>query len=837
MTNVQIISPLSNRQFPYDKVALQLMYLNKKTAIQTVSFQWYGFPNNARAVIYSAGFTRLYESNIRTIAGSNTWIEFVFDNVVLNSGTYYIGVESLDGSFLGYLWTTNDAAQQISKDVAGVTVTVYRGIVKEGGLNIYPNDAMAMQLNAEAVNTAPTTPGAFTQPTGELETGDSKVFSVGSSSDSENNLSKYVWEASINGGSFTKIGETPTANITYSVPTAKTLKIRVKAVDTQGLESAYRESSLYTVTKPRYYWSKYNVDPVYGVREENNVIAELTGQYSGYNFDRCIGSAYNYIAYEVKLFKSYQLGATGEQIIGVNDSGQYSTFPLSQIYAVFGAKPIYFFGNSINGKKAFKTLITKENDDYYLVKTWEMMIYTSSYKRGSLIQSGIIAEEGTYPTDGQKDGYWWLRGSRVNQSIAPPGAFSSPEIGKIFRPSDVASIAFAASSAANLSLYEVDYRYGEGSWNPLTYSKDLTRVLTITTDKALKTIQFRVRAKNTSNVYSDYVYSDVYTIEHNAAPTIELNTPNGTTLYERGILSIEGLALEKDLGNVISVKYKIDNYQAKTIDAKVSDGTTPLTFKKDLTFQQGKFFDKDIAITEELDPEIAHTLTIWSEDDQGGKSADEMRTFFVVPNRAPVLTVNPIEPKSGLIDADTVIISGTVEDPENDNVSVSYRLNDSQLVEIYNDVPGEWSFEIPLKSLKNGSNQITIEAPDSLGKKAEETVTINKKFNPAKQKKAVVYWKITTSAGSAKEMFAWIQKEFGELGIEVEISMTHEGEQENFVPMTNSNTAPIPANGTEELEFHYEDTEKKENIILKLTLTREDTSINTAIKMLSGVLG
>lgn len=39
---------------------------------------------------------------------------------------------------------------------------------------------------------------------------------------------------------------------------------------------------------------------------------------------------------------------------------------------------------------------------------------TTTYSRGTLVQSNIIAEEGTYPTNGRHtDGYWYVRGAVV----------------------------------------------------------------------------------------------------------------------------------------------------------------------------------------------------------------------------------------------------------------------------------------------------------------------------------------------------------------------------------------------------------------------------------------
>lgn len=57
------------------------------------------------------------------------------------------------------------------------------------------SSSYVVYVEREEKNTAPTIPGAFTQPTGTLETGDAKVVSWGASSDAESNLSKYVLEA------------------------------------------------------------------------------------------------------------------------------------------------------------------------------------------------------------------------------------------------------------------------------------------------------------------------------------------------------------------------------------------------------------------------------------------------------------------------------------------------------------------------------------------------------------------------------------------------------------------------------------------------------------------
>lgn len=410
------------------------------------------------------------------------------------------------------------ASKSSSQVVYSRGTLVQAGIVAEDGT--YPVNGRHSDgyfyVRGAVANTAPTIPGAFTQPSGTLEIGDSKVFSVGAASDAEGNLSKYVWEASINGGAYSKVGETTTNSLPYTIPTATSLKIRVKAVDSAGLESAYRESSLYTVQPPQYYYDKFNVveTPVYTYSYTMggpwiDGVSEKTG-YTGFTFDANTGN--------------FTLTGTQKTISPYNDLG-----------------PVYVLGGG-DGKQLLKYYSTQYSSPiHYDVSTVTRTLIRTDYSKGSLAQTGIIGGATTYPSDGRHtDGFWYVRKSRVNQSIAPPTPFTAPMQGKKIKPNEAITITFGASNAANLSLYEVDYRYNTtGAWTPLPYNNTLTRSLTITTDKTLKTLELRVRAKDTSNVYSDYVYSETFEIEHNVAPTVTLTNPgDNTTLYESDTLTI-----------------------------------------------------------------------------------------------------------------------------------------------------------------------------------------------------------------------------------------------------------------------------------------------------------
>lgn len=664
-------------------------------------------------------------------------------------------------------------------------------------------------VKGAAVNTAPTQPGAFTQPLGMLETGDSKVFSVGAASDAESNLSKYIWEVSINGAAYSKAGETTSPSFTYTIPTATSLRMRVKAVDTAGLESVYRESSSYTVQPPQYYYEKFTAigTPIYtwGV--------EFGSETSDFGGQTATGNT------------SYSVDSTGK----ITLTGSVMTIGGGSVQT---NGTVYY----LSGSWLYKYVASGQwyiMDEYIGVA--KQINNGTSYSRGSLIQSGIKAGASTYPSNGQyTDGYWYVRGSRVSQSIAPPSLFTAPAQGKKFKPNEVASIVFGASTAPSLSLYEVDYRYNStGAWTPLAYNNTLTRSFTITIDKTLKTLELRVRAKNTSNVYSDYVYSEPFIIEHNVASTVSLTGPSdNATLYETDTLNIKGTAHDADADQSVTVFYQINSEQRKVLATNISQ--TQIALSKQLTFKGGKLYDGDTALTVTLADGVAHTLKVWAEDSEKASSAIVERTFYVVPNRAPLLSVDAVVP-SGVVDADKFKISGTASDQDaNSMVKVTRRINTGNAVEIYSGAGGAWEFELALSQLVVGQNTIVIEVVDNYGAKASKTVTLNKKEVKTPILQSVARYTIEPPKGSAKGVLLFIQRD-EELDVKVELSMTLSGEQEQYETLTPVNTAPVQQ-GVVEDTFEHEVLEAKQNIILKITPSRTDLSFNHKIHLISGAV-
>ncbi|GKV54227.1 hypothetical protein NCCP2222_01740 [Sporosarcina sp. NCCP-2222] len=672
----------------------------------------------------------------------------------------------------------------------GVTLaTIYA--LGGGALPISSAGPFEVTVEQEAINTAPSKPGAFTQPTGDLEIGDSKVFAVGASSDAEGNLSKYIWEASINGGAFAKVGESTVPSFTYVIPTATSLKMRVKAVDAGALESPYTESVAYTVAKPKYYYNKYTTKVTNTYSEPSWVVQDRDIYYwhdywSSYTFDKA--------------------------------TGQYANAGTSWYGKVIASGNI---GYMVNGSTLNRIVATKngklhESEADRSTKSGATL--NQSFSAGTLVQSGIVADDGAYPGNGRySDGYWYVRGSRVNASIAPPAPFTVPEAGAILEPKQALTLTFGASTAPSISTYEVQYRYNENPWADVgTHTNGLTRAFTVTEDKSLKTVEFRVRAKNTSSVYSDYIYSDVYTVQHNKIPTITLYTDNNKTLYENDSFIIDGSALEPDIGDVLIVYYKLIGGVARGIETKLSDGTA-IPYKETLTFKSGKLHRGDTAITETLKEGTPYTLEVWAEDNQGGKSAVETRTFFVVPNRPPVVSIDPITEASGLIDSDKVTIKGMSADPDGNDVRVQYRINEGTAVQIHSGPAGPFTFDVPLSKLKFGMNTIVVEAIDTHDFKVSRTIQIPRIANLTPLAKTTQRYKIYPPAGTAHGVLMWILRDLAQ-EVTVEISMTNGAEQEKFVPLTLDTTAPDGTGLTEDF-FTFRNAMPAENIVIKLTWT------------------
>ncbi|MCM0624522.1 hypothetical protein M5J14_08275, partial [Lysinibacillus sp. OL1_EC] len=309
---------------------------------------------------------------------------------------------------------------------------------------------------------------------------------------------------------------------------------------------------------------------------------------------------------------------------------------------------------------------------------------------------------------------------------------------------------------------------------------------------------------------------------------------NNQMLYENDTLNITGDSYDPDKDQSVTVFYQINSEQRKVLAINAS--LTQITLSKQLTFKNGKIYDGEVALTGTLAEGVAHTLKVWAVDSENGQSATIERTFYVVPNRAPLLSVDAIIP-SGVVDADKFKISGTSSDPDaNSNVKVTRKINGGNPVEIYNGPGGAWEFDVSLAELVVGENTIVIEVIDNYGAKTSKTIKIKKNEVKTPILHAVGRYKIKPPAGSAKGVLLFIERD-EEMDLKVELSMTLAGEQEQYETLTADNTAPMPnTNSIVEDTYYYEATEPKDNIILKLSTTRPDATVNHKIHLISGAV-
>lgn len=322
-------------------------------------------------------------------------------------------------------------------------------------------------------------------------------------------------------------------------------------------------------------------------------------------------------------------------------------------------------------------------------------------------------------------------------------------------------------------------------------------------------------------------------ITSNHSPTIALLTPtDNQTLYENDTINISGDAYDADKDQSVTIYYQINSEARKVLATNLSQ--TQISLSKQLTFKGGKMYDGETALTGTLTDGVAHTLKVWAEDSEKSSSAIAERTFYVVPNRAPLLTVDAIVP-SGVVDADKFKISGTASDQDaNSTVKVTRRINAGNAVEIYSGAGGAWEFDLVLSHLVVGQNTIVIEVIDNYGAKTSKTVTLNKKEVKTPILQSVARYKIEPPKGTAKGVLLFIQRD-EELDIKVELSMHLNGEQEQYETLLPANTAPVQQ-GVVEDTFEYEGLEAKQNIILKITPSRTDLSFDHKIHLISGAV-
>ena len=349
----------------------------------------------------------------------------------------------------------------------------------------------------------------------------------------------------------------------------------------------------------------------------------------------------------------------------------------------------------------------------------------------------------------------------------PPTTPSSISVTGDFSVNKTVNVSWGASSDAegDAITYNVEVSRNGGGFT--TWINQAGRSNSYTIPSGTTSITFRVRAL-ANGVSSNYRTSSTYQVSSNSSPTLSLSTTDNRTLYENDQFNVTGQVTDTDVGNVVTTKYSINGGTERAISATISQGTA-LTYNKVLTFKQGKLFDGANAITDTLADGSQHVLRVWAEDDKGGKSAEQIRVFYVVANRSAILTIAPVASQTDLIDADSITFNGNVSDPDGNSVSVKYKIGNGSLTEVYSGTGGAFSFTVKLSNLQTGVNTMTVQATDSYGLTTTKALRVTKSENTKPLLKSVATYKLTPPNGAADGIVLWIQRETGDLTVNAEI--------------------------------------------------------------------
>ncbi len=217
-------------------------------------------------------------------------------------------------------------------------------------------------------------------------------------------------------------------------------------------------------------------------------------------------------------------------------------------------------------------------------------------------------------------------------------------------------------------------------------------------------------------------------LEANATPTLSVTSPSDNqVLTEGNTLSVQGSATDQDVNDPVTIYLQVNNGTPVAIHSGVSDGSTAISFAKQLEYRNKRIFYGTTDLTgTDLAENTDHTLKVWAEDNKGGKSTEATRLFRVIWNRPP--TISGQDENLGTI---MVPPSQTysVTDPEGQTFTITEYL-DGEVLRTFAGVAGQqYTVTIPTdKWLRTSLAQHTLKvrATDSQGLYSERTYTFTR---------------------------------------------------------------------------------------------------------------
>ena len=313
----------------------------------------------------------------------------------------------------------------------------------------------------------------------------------------------------------------------------------------------------------------------------------------------------------------------------------------------------------------------------------------------------------------------------VRVAYSDDGGVTWTVIGKITTGNTVDRKNVTLSEDANGNVYAIYEDNGTIKFqvcpNGTTAFGDLTTIEAGTNPSALESGAFAAVPVIYKNATGVRFYGSF-----NNQPTLTLTNPtDNQTLSEGNVFSVQGSAGDTDNGNVMTVKFQINNGPIRAIASGVSDGVTPISFARTLTYHNKRLWDGAMDVAgADLAEDVDHILKVWAEDDQGGKSAEVTRKFRVIWNRPP--TISGTNEDLGTI-MEPPSKTYSVTDPEGNPFTIIEKI-DGKVIRSFEGVPGrEETVTIPhdmwIRLDLDTPHELTIEATDNNGMTSTRTYT------------------------------------------------------------------------------------------------------------------
>lgn len=199
----------------------------------------------------------------------------------------------------------------------------------------------------------------------------------------------------------------------------------------------------------------------------------------------------------------------------------------------------------------------------------------TTYTKGSLVQSNIIAEDGTYPTNGRHiDGYWYVKGSVAPSNNIPTISLTSPSNNQTLYENDIMNISGEAYDSDKDQSVTIYYQINNEprkvlatnlSQTQISLSKQLVFKASMLFDGDVAVTGvlsdgvahlLKVWAVDSDGGHSDVVDRTFYVVP-NRAPSLIVNNPTPSGIINSDSFTISGSYSDLD-GNMTTVVYKIN---------------------------------------------------------------------------------------------------------------------------------------------------------------------------------------------------------------------------------------------------------------------------------------